>query len=114
MIDKLILTTLLTISLLYGCAKEVAIESQKWTYEKGVCTVSFKLRNNGNENISQNVRIVAHKKKSIGDALVSDIIGEKVINIKLEPYEEKQISETLYLLPNKRPDIVAVSNYGAK
>jgi len=91
------------------------LESHKWVYEEGVCNVTFKLRNDGNRVVDLNVRIVAHKQKSIGKgAVVDDIIGEKVVSVRIGQHEEKELSETLALFQNIRPDRVVVSHHKAK
>ncbi len=82
----------IAVFLLCGCSKEVALENQAWTYDTGVCSVTFTLKNHGDSEVRRNVRIVAHKLKNIAEgAIVNDIIGEKIIVVKLRPYEEKEI-----------------------
>ena len=101
--------------LLLGCGKEVTLETQSWTYEKGQCKVTFKLKNHGSDDAKRNVMIVAHRLKDIGDgAVVDDITGEKIIAVKLSPYEEKELTATLGLFPNRRPDMVVVTYYEGK
>jgi hypothetical protein len=112
---KLGSAAIVTVFLLLGCGQEVTLESQRWTYEKGVCNVTFKLKNHGNDPIDRNVRIVAHKLKDIGEgAVVDDITGERIITVKLRPYEEKEQTEILPLFPNRQPDMVVVNHYKAK
>jgi|GEM_PF-4999948 len=101
--------------LLSGCSREVTLEGQSWSYEKGVCTVGFKLRNHTNKHMERNVLILAHKFKDLGEgAVVDNITGQKIINVKLNPYEEKELKEALALFPNSRPDVVVVKEHGTK
>lgn len=112
---KLILSAIVAVLLLWGCGKEVTLENQKWTYENGVCVVTFKLLNHEHADIDLNIRIAAHKLRDFAEgAIINDIIGEKVAAVKLRPYEEKELTETLTLFPNRRPDMVVVTHYGAK
>jgi hypothetical protein len=109
---KLVLAAVVAFFLFPGCSKEVTLESQRWTYEKGVCEVTLKLKNHGHDYVDRNVRIVAYKLKDIGEgAIVSDITGEKIVSVRLKPYEEKDLMETMKLFPNRRPDMVVVSHY---
>lgn len=101
--------------LLVGCGKDVSLGNQIWSYEKGVCSVAFKLRNHTSQHMERNVLILVHKFKNVGDgAIVDNISGQKMINVKLNPYEEKQLTERLALFPKGRPDMVVVKEYRPK
>ena len=65
-------------------------------------------KNHGNDDTNRNVRIVAYKLKDIGEgAVVGDIIGEKILNVKLKPYEERGVTQILTVFPKRRPPPVS-------
>ena len=77
--------------------------------------MAFKLRNHTSQHMERNVLILVHKFKNVGDgAIVDNISGQKMINVKLNPYEEKQLTERLAHSPKGRPEMVVVKEYRPK
>jgi len=109
--NKLVLAGILITLILLGCGKEVTSENQRWTYENGKCTITFKLKNNGSRDTDQSLRIVARQSKGMGKGAV---VGEMIIIVRMRPHEEKELTETLTLLGSGRPDTVVVSDYKAR
>ena len=98
-------------AILLGCGKEVTLENQRWTYENGKCTITFKLKSNSNRDTDQSLRIVARQSKGTAKGAV---VGEMIVVVRMRPHEEKELTETLTLVSSGRPDTVVVSAYKAR
>jgi hypothetical protein len=93
----------------------VEIIKQAWRYDKGQCTVSFSVKNNTNSHVKRKVKITAYKQRNIGKgAIVSDVIGGKVVLIDLKPNEIVDLEETVKMLANIKPNMVAINLFKVK
>ena len=95
-----------------SCSREIKLSNEKWYYAKGVCEVTFTIRNNEDNEATRIVRILAHRLKDIGKvAVVNDIIGEKTVVVHLKPREKLEVRETISLMLNLRPSMVVVTHF---
>ena len=85
------------------------ISDIEWGYNKGVFNVSFSVLNEAKRQLSNKLVVRAYKDKYIGEAIVTDLIGEKRISATLLPGEKKQIKENLNLTLGLSPDMVLIS-----
>jgi len=104
-----LLPTFLTL-LLCSCGSAVELTEQTWSYENGICLVTFVLQNNKYEDTARHVLIVAHKQGWQGDAMIDDIIGETRFRVELKPYERRTITAPIPLKPARHPSMVVVSH----
>ena len=55
---------------------DVKISDIKWVTKGTICEVDFTVTNDSHANLVRNVKIVAHKQRTIGEgAIVNDILG---------------------------------------
>ena len=100
--------------LLYACSDSIEITNQKWKYENRQCKVAFTIKNNEHSGTSRKVKITAFRQRHIGDAIVSDITGEKTLFIDIKPNEVLDVEETIKLILNKKPTMVTVKHFEPK
>ncbi len=94
----------------YYCGKKkLDISDVHWVYEKGICTVSFIVRNNAKKQNTYKLSIRAYKQERISNAIVSKIVGEKLILVDVLAGERRKINEKLDLVLGLQPDMVGVS-----
>jgi hypothetical protein len=99
----------------YSRSSGVEILKQTWVYNKDQCSVSFSVKNNKNVSIKRKFKITAYKQKKIGKgAIVSDVIGEKVLIIDFKPKEIIDLEETVKLLLNVKPSMVVINHFKTK
>jgi hypothetical protein len=100
--------------LLLACSDSIEITNQKWKYENRQCKITFTIKNNEHSGTSRKVKITAFRQRYIGDATVSDIIGEKTLYIDIKPNEVLDVEETIKLILNKKPTMVTVKHFEPK
>ncbi len=102
-------------SALVSCSKDIALTNQAWSYEKGICTFEFSIKNNKDYDVIRRIRIIAYSLKDIGgQTIVSYVIGKKAFYIVLKPREEKKYTGTINLILNIRPSMVVISHSEGK
>lgn len=112
---KNILYIVLLSFILLSCSKEIELENKKWSYENGNLKFSFTIKNNGYIETNRNIHITAYTQKKIGrGAIVSDIIGDKIITVYLPPHEERKVEDSIKLLLNQKPTSVVFNYFEAK
>jgi hypothetical protein len=100
--------------LLYACSDSIEITNQKWRFENRQCKVAFTIKNNEHSGTLRKVKITAFRQRYIGDAIVSDILGEKTLFIEIKPNEVLDVEETIKLILNKKPTMVTVKHFEPK
>jgi hypothetical protein len=109
-------TTIIFISLA-GCSNSpVEVVDYKWDCEKKnnarECLVSYTIKNNDDFVQEATVKIRAHRRRRIDDAVSNEVVGENTIIVKLGPKEEKSQRHNM-ILKRKLTQIV-VSAYISK
>ncbi len=108
---KKLFSVIIVIFALVSCSKDIELTNQAWTYDKGICTVEFSIKNNKDYDAIRRIRITAFSLKDIGmKTIVSYVIGKKTFYIALKPREEKKYTGTINLFLNIRPDMVVISH----
>jgi hypothetical protein len=115
-LNRYIIITILFLSLV-GCSNgQVEVVDYSWDCEKKndtrECLVSYTIKNNDDFNQEATVKIRAHRRRRIDDAVSNDVVGENTVIIKLSPKEEKSQSHNM-ILKQKFTQIV-VSAYISK
>ena len=102
---------------LTGCSKDpIELVNSSWDCKKKNnktdCTVNFTIKNNDDFVQHATVKIRAHRKRRIDDAVANEVVGENTLNVELAPKEQKNLKHNM-ILEQKLTQIV-VSAYIAK
>lgn len=76
------------------------------------CLVNYTIKNNDDFVQQATVKIRAHKRRRVDDALSNEIVGENAIVVKLAPKEEKSQRHNIIL--NRKLTQIVVSAYVSK
>lgn len=97
---------------LISCRNDIVLTSQAWSYDKGICTAEFSIKNNKGQDEIRIIRITAHRLEIISyGGIVDTVIGEKTFYMGLKPGEEKKWTGTIELFPNICPNTVIISHF---
>ena len=80
-----------------GCSRDPTdITNTKWECNKNrKCSISFIAENKSHLPVESIIRIRAHRRRYMGDAVQNYVVGDKVLHTTLDPGEKHQYSETL-------------------
>ena len=113
---KKIFITIIILSLV-GCSNgPVEVVDSSWRCEKRnnarECDVYYTIKNNDDFVREATVKVRAHRRRRIEDAVSNEVVGENTIMVKLAPKEQKKLKHIM-TLKYKLTQIV-VSAYIAK
>jgi hypothetical protein len=102
---------------LVGCSSgPIEIVNYSWDCEKKnntrECKVNYTIKNNDDFFQEATVKIRAHRRRTINDAVSIEVVGEDTLIVKLAPKEQKSLSHSMIV--NRRLTQIIVSAYIAK
>jgi hypothetical protein len=93
------------------------IKSTEWSCEKGECSVTITMNNAHNYPTENRIVLRAHRRdthdQKVGGSGMR-MVGEKYIDIALEPNEKKEIVEIFMLNTTSRVDMLVAKNIRTK
>ena len=115
--DRNILLAIIIIISLVGCSNgpiEVLSFSSDCEKKKNIreCLVNYTIRNNDDFVREATVKIRAHRRRRIDDAVSNEVVGENTQIIKLGPKEQKSLEHKMII--NRKLTQIVVSAYIAK
>jgi hypothetical protein len=98
------------ILILYGCSDNpIEVSDTKWGCAKyegtRKCVIEFVINNNSDFANEATVKIRAHRRRSIGEAVTNEVVGENTLVVRFSPNEIKTVHHEM-MIKRKSTQIV--------
>jgi hypothetical protein len=114
--DRNILLTIIILSLVSCSNGPIEVVSYSWDCEKKntirECLVNFTIKNNDDFVQEATVKIRAHRRRRIDDAVSNEVVGENTLIVNLAPKEKKSLKHKMVI--HRKITQIVVSAYIAK